>query len=429
MLYHSYEATRTLLQPLRVGARLSQFWSLQYQAVSSITPAARFIEMVPGTDIWSAGCQVIDDMTRRYNKPNWHIALEDNETGDSIPLITREVVREPFANLIRFEPEYAGGASRDALPKILLIAPLSGHYATLLRDTAETLVQSFDVYVTDWADGRMVPITAGGFDLNDYIDYLIAFIHKLHQPSHEAAQPTPVHVVAVCQPTVPALAATAYMAMHDDPAQPATLTLMAGPVDTRKNPTLVNEHADSHELDWFKKQTLSRVPFPNPGAMRKVYPGFMQLAGFMAMNIDRHSESYRDYFEHLAHGNGDDAQHHREFYNEYLSVMDLPAEFFVQTVDAVFKRHLLASGSFYHRGTKIDCSAIRNTALLTIEAGRDDICGVGQTEAAQAMCSSLKDDQRDHYLQDDVGHYGVFNGSRWREHIEPRIRKMILAND
>jgi poly(3-hydroxybutyrate) depolymerase len=296
--------------------------------------------------------------------------------------------------------------------RVLIVAPMSGHYATLLRGTVEAMVAHADIYITDWIDARQVPLSSGLFDLDDYIDYVVEMLGHIGPGAH---------VMAVCQPSVPVLAAVAVMSQRGDPAVPASMTLMGGPIDTRRNPTVVNQLAVERGIDWFKRNVIVRVPLPHAGFMREVYPGFLQLTGFRTMNLDRHLDAHRELFRHLVAGDGDSAEKHREFYDEYLSVMDLTAEFYLQTVETVFIRHALPNRTFTHRNLLIDTTAIRTTALLTVEGERDDISGVGQTQAAHDLCSSLRDDQRGHHLQPRVGHYGVFNGSKFRREIVPKI--------
>jgi poly(3-hydroxybutyrate) depolymerase len=292
-----------------------------------------------------------------------------------------------------------------------MVAPMSGHYATLLRGTVEALLPSADVYITDWMDARMVPMTEGTFNLDDYIDYVIEMLHHLGPDTH---------VVAVCQPSVPVLAAAAVMEEAGDPLSPSSMTLMGGPIDTRINPTAVNQLAKDKPLEWFADNVIMNVPWPQPGFMRPVYPGFLQLSGFMSMNLDRHMIAHKDFFVHLVKNDGE-PEKHRDFYDEYLAVMDLTAEFYLQTVDQVFMKHALPKGELMHHGRRVDPTAIRDVALLTVEGENDDISGVGQTEAAQTICTSIPETMRMHYLQPDVGHYGVFNGSRFRREIAPRI--------
>ena len=289
---------------------------------------------------------------------------------------------------------------------------MSGHYATLLRGTVEALLPHAEVHITDWVDARMVPLSEGRFDLDDYIDYVIQMLHALGPDTH---------VVAVCQPAVPVLAAVAVMEADNDPLSPSTMTLMGGPIDTRINPTAVNQLAKEKPLDWFRDNVIMPVPWPQPGVMRMVYPGFLQLSGFMSMNLDRHVIAHKEFFAHLVKNDGDAAEKHRDFYDEYLAVMDLTAEFYLQTVETVFMKHALPKGEMMHRTRPVDTTAIRKVALLTVEGENDDISGVGQTKAAQTICTNIPDDMRMHYVQPDVGHYGVFNGSRFRKEIAPRI--------
>jgi poly(3-hydroxybutyrate) depolymerase len=295
---------------------------------------------------------------------------------------------------------------------------MSGHFPSLLRGTVEAFLPNHDVYVTDWVDARMVPLAEGPFDLDDYIDYLISMLHKLGGDTH---------VVAVCQPSVPVLAAVSLMEADHDPFVPISMVLMGGPIDTRINPTAVNTLAERRGLDWFRTHVITKVPFPNPGFMRDVYPGFLQLNGFVSMNLDRHIEAHKQLFLNLVRGDGDSAQKHKEFYDEYLAVMDLAAEFYLQTVDTVFVRHALPKGAMTHRGRRVDPAAIKRVALFTIEGEHDDISGVGQTEAAHRLCINIPPDRQAHWLQPGVGHYGVFNGSRFRSEIAPRISDFVLS--
>jgi poly(3-hydroxybutyrate) depolymerase len=296
---------------------------------------------------------------------------------------------------------------------------MSGHYATLLRGTVQEMVQYADVYITDWIDARMVPLAAGGFDLDDYVDYVIDMLRHLGPGAH---------VMAVCQPSVPVLSAVSLMEARGDAAAPASMTLMGGPIDTRRNPTAVNLLAEEKDIGWFRDNAVMTVPWPNPGFMRDVYPGFLQLSGFMSMNLDRHITAHKDFFMHLVKDDGDSAEKHRDFYDEYLAVMDLTAEFYLQTVETVFIRHDLPKGRMTHRGEAVDPAAIRNTALFTVEGENDDISGVGQTQAAHDLCVNIPEERRAHYLQPKVGHYGVFNGSRFRSEIAPRIVDFMASN-
>ena len=303
--------------------------------------------------------------------------------------------------------------------KLLIVAPMSGHYATLLRGTVEAFLPFYDVYITDWVDAREVPLVDGGFDLDDYIDYLIAICETLSK-EHDGAS---VHTIGVCQPAVPLIAAIALMEAQDSPHVPASMTLMGGPIDTRRSPTKVNLLAQERGSAWFARNCICSVPFGYPGAGRDVYPGFLQLTGFMAMNIDRHITANWEFFDHLVSGDGDSARKHSEFYDEYCSVMDLTAEFYLQTVETVFVTHALPNGEMKHRGAPVDLSAIRRVGLLTVEGENDDISGIGQTLAAQELCRSIPQSMKANYLQNKVGHFGVFNGSRFRAEIVPRIKE------
>ncbi len=370
-----------------------------------------------GKTLWgrhtAAACDVFEGLTRRYGKPAFDLETTTVE-GSQVSVTESVVMAKPFCDLLHFER----AADRETDPRVLIVAPLSGHYATLLRDTVRAMLPEHDVYITDWRDARSVPAYEGTFDLDDYVDYVREFIGFLGSETH---------VIAVCQPAVPSLIATAMMAADNDPCQPASLTLMGGPIDTRRSPTTVNKHAESKSMDWFEQMVISTVPWPNPGAMRKVYPGFVQLSGFLSMNLDRHISAHHRYFDHLVDGDHDSVAQHKKFYEEYLSVMDLPAEFFLQTIKTVFKEYHLPKGLMKHRGIAVDLSAITKTALMTVEGEKDDICAVGQTFAAHDLCVNVPEDRRFHYVQPGVGHYGVFNGTRWRKEIQPRIHDMIRS--
>lgn len=331
-----------------------------------------------------------------------------------VPVREEVVVSRPFGDLVHFAKDDVGVPQ----PRMLVVAPLSGHYATLLRHTIEVLLRDHDVYVTDWRSAREVPTSQGRFGLEDYTDYIIEFLQFLDPRSH---------LLAVCQPCVPALAAVAVMAGRRDPAQPRTMTLMGGPIDVREAPTVVNQLAMDHSFAWFAGNLISQVPWRHPGAGREVYPGFLQLIAFMSMNLGRHFEQFRRFYQALADGRDADAAKIRDFYIEYMSVLDLTAEFYLETIDKVFQRALLAKGELVHRGERVDCAAIRQTALLTVEGERDDICGVGQTAAAHLLCTSLRPHLKRHHLQPGVGHYGVFSGSKWERQIYPQVRNLVLA--
>lgn len=405
MQYHAYELAHIVASPLRLSAR-----TLKHVLDLPFNP---FGSSMAGRQL-SAGCEVFEKVTRRYGKPEFGLA-DTRIHGLSVPVREEVVLSKPFCDLLHFDrDETVVGKRYD--PKVLLVAPMSGHYATLLRGTVEAMIPEHNLYITDWKDARDVPLALGGFDLDDFIDYLIEFIQFLGPNTH---------VIAVCQPSVPALAAAAVMAARDDDCQPVSLTLMGGPIDTRRNPTVVNNLAGERPIEWFERNVISQVPFPNPGFMRQVYPGFVQLTGFMTMNLDRHRNAHMELFQNLVKGDCDSVASHERFYDEYLSVMDLTAEFFLQTVETVFQAHSLPDGVMMHRGAPVDCGQIRKTAILTVEGEKDDICGLGQTEAAHDLCTNVPVDERYHYVQPGVGHYGVFNGTRWRTEIQPRIREMI----
>src|SRR5262252_1854874 len=366
----------------------------------------------------AAACELFERTTRRYGKPEWDI--HDTEVnGIRTPVEIKSVWEKPFCRLLHFDRKIARPLSAPQ-PRVLIVAPMSGHYATLLRGTVEALLPAHEVYITDWADARMVPLSDGRFDLDDYIDYVIEMLHVLGGNTH---------VMAVCQPSVPVVAAVSIMEAKRDPFVPTSMTLMGGPIDTRRNPTAVNNLAQERGIDWFRNNVITKVPFPHPGFMRDVYPGFLQLHGFVSMNLDRHIEAHRKLFYNLVAGDGDSAQKHREFYDEYLAVMDLAAEFYLQTVDTVFVRHALPKGRMTHRDRAIDPAAIRRVALMTVEGEYDDISGVGQTEAAHRLCVNIPASRKAHWLQPDVGHYGVFNGSRFRAEIAPRIADFVLSHN
>lgn len=404
--YHLYEINHAAMGPVRAAADATRLYFQNPFNPMSHTQLGRQV---------AAACEVLERTTRRYGKPEFGLA-ETTIGGMKVPVSERVVWRRPFCDLLHFE---RGTAQRRNDPKILIVAPMSGHYATLLRGTVEAMLPRADVYITDWIDARMVPLSDGKFDLDDYIDYVISMLHFLGPDTH---------VVAVCQPSVPVLAAVAVMEARNDPYAPSTMTLMGGPIDTRVAPTAVNDLAMSKGINWFKRNVIMQVPFPHPGMMRYVYPGFLQLSGFMSMNLDRHLIAHRDFFQHLVKGDGDSAEKHREFYDEYLAVMDLTAEFYLQTVESVFIEHSLPLGKMKHGDVLVDCGAIRNTALLTIEGEKDDITGRGQTRAAHTLCTSLPEDMKAHYEQPNVGHYGVFNGSRFRAEIAPRMIDFILTH-
>ncbi|MBI1980997.1 MAG: polyhydroxyalkanoate depolymerase [Methylocystis sp.] len=364
----------------------------------------------------AASAELFERMTRRYGKPLFGLDTTVVD-GTEVEIVEEVVWSRPFCGLLHFNRQFPGPAPRQS--KLLIIAPMSGHYSTLLRGTVEAFLPSHDVYVTDWSDARTAPLADGVFDLDDYIDYLCDMMRFLAPSATE----TPLHTLGVCQASVPLICAVATMEAQDDPDVPESMVLIGGPIDTRVNPTAVNKLAQQRGIDWFRSHCIHTVPFPHAGMGRKVYPGFLQLSGFMSMNFERHVSAHFEMFNHLVEGDGDSAERHRDFYDEYLAVMDLTAEFYLQTVDRVFVRHQVPLGLFRHRGNLINLTAIRRTALLAVEGEKDDISGVGQTEAALELCANIPAARKSHYVQKGVGHYGVFNGSRFREQIAPRIRE------
>jgi poly(3-hydroxybutyrate) depolymerase len=408
-LYWFYEMSHAALNPSRAYADAARLLFRH--------PLNPLAATILGRSI-AAACEVFERSTRRYRRPDWgiHNTLVG---GERIPVNLEVLWERPFCRLLHFARLFQRAPQRPQ-PRLLIVAPLSGHFATLLRGTVAALLPDHDIYITDWADARTVPLSEGRFDLDDYIDYVISLLHFLHGD---------VHVIAVCQPSVPVLAAVASMEAAEDPYVPHSMVLMGGPIDTRVNPTAVNGLAQNRGIDWFRRNVITTVPFPHPGALRDVYPGFLQLHGFVSMNLDRHIEAHQNLFHHLVQGDGDSAQKHREFYDEYLAVMDLAAEYYLQTVDTVFVRHALPKGVMTHRGKPVHLSKIRRVALMTIEGEHDDISGVGQTEAAHGLVSNLPADLKTHWLQPGVGHYGVFNGSRFRAEIAPRIVDFVLSHN
>ncbi len=405
MHYYAYEMAHAFVSPMRFGMQ-----SLRHSLEWPFNPMSH---TTFGRNV-AAACEVFENITRRYGKPEFGIKTT-TISGHTVPVRQEIVHIKPFCHLVHFARDESVVGQRND-PKVLLIAPMSGHYATLLRGTVEAMLPEHDVYITDWMDARDIPLAMGRFDFDDFVDYIIDFVQVLGQGTN---------IIAVCQPAVPTLVATALMASRNLETQPASLVLMGGPIDTRRNPTKVNELAANKSIDWFERNVISVVPFPHAGTMRPVYPGFMQLTGFMTMNLERHMNAHVDLFNNLVTGDCDSVKQHQDFYEEYLAVMDLTAEFYLQTVKTVFQDHSLPDRTLRHRGELVDCSAITQTALLTVEGERDDICGLGQTEAAQDLCTSIPDDEKMHYVQPGVGHYGVFNGTRWRTEIQPRIREFI----
>ncbi len=405
MLYQAYQLQSDVSAPLRL---MSEIGSAVFGLSKSDGGALRKL---------SAALDVFSRLRLTHSRPDYaiHSVAVAQDTID----VQEEVVLDlPFGRLLHFKKNL--GAALANQPKVLLVAPLSGHFATLLRETVRTLLQDHDVFITDWHNARDVPLSQGGFSLDDYIDHMIRFMETIGPGSH---------VVAVCQPCVAALAATALMAEDDNPCQPRSLTLMAGPVDCRVNPTAVNELANSKPIEWFEKNLISRVPLPHAGFMRRVYPGFVQLSAFLSMNPERHKQAFKDLYRHLVDGEQEKAHGIKSFYDEYLAVNDLPAEFYLETIVKVFQTYDLAKGELMYRGRLVDTKAIRRTALMTVEGERDDICAVGQTVAAQDLCSSIRPYLKNHHVQTGVGHYGVFSGKKWNQQIYPRVRDAIHASN
>ncbi|HEY8579252.1 MAG TPA: polyhydroxyalkanoate depolymerase [Beijerinckiaceae bacterium] len=402
--YHMYEMAHLALAPARAASDATRLFFKNPLNIWSHTPVGRNI---------AASAELFERMTRRYGKPSF--GLDATRIDDVEYTVDEQVVWErPFCRLIRFARV---GLRDQSQPKLLIVAPMSGHYATLLRGTVEAFLPHCDVYITDWTDARMAPLAAGRFELDDYISYLMDMCAFLRR----SGASVPLHTLGVCQPSVPLIAAVALLEAQGSSDTPDSMTLMGGPVDTRRSPTAVNQLAQERGTAWFKRNCIVTVPFPYPGVGREVYPGFLQLSGFMAMNLDRHVNAHIEMFNHLVEGDGDSAEKHRDFYDEYLAVMDLDAAYYLQTIETVFVKHALPKGEMRHRGALIDLAAIRKCALLTVEGEKDDISGVGQTAAAQDLCVNIPAERKAHHLQLGVGHYGVFNGSRFRKEIAPRI--------
>ena len=405
MIYALHELQHAATAPLRFWAETSQ-----QLFTSPFSPLA----YLPSSSRVAAGSELLARVARRYEKPEFgldHTVID----GETVAVSEEIVAEKSFCRLLRFKR-----ATALDHPKVLLVAPVSGHFATLLRGTVQTLLRDHDVYVTDWHNVRDIPLAEGPFDLDTFIGHIIDFVDRLGPHTH---------LVAVCQPTVPTLAAVAVMAEDRHPHQPRSMTLMAGPIDCRVNPTEVNRLATGKPIDWFAKNLIGVVPLRYKGAMRRVYPGFLQISAFMGMNIERHRDAFRNMYRHYLDGDrgrGDDI---KSFYAEYLAMMDLPAEFYLQTVQSVFQDYDLALGRLSYRGRAVRPEAIRRTALFTVEGERDDICSIGQTLAAHDLCSKLAPYRKQHHLQAAVGHYGVFNGKRWERQIYPRIRDFIHAFD
>ena len=408
MLYDAYEVQRSLLTSASKWAGLGAGW------LSNPSNPFGYSSMGP---LVAAGLEVFAHASAPRGKPEF--GIDEVQVGKKLAQVDEDIaLRKPFGQLKHFRKLDA-----KAGEPLLIVAPMSGHYATLLRGTVARMLPRHDVFITDWRDAKLVPVSEGSFDLDDYIDYLIEFSQTIYELTGKRP-----HVLAVCQPSVPAYAATAIMNSDKHPARPRTLTMMGGPIDTRKAPTAVNTLATQRPHSWFQQNVVATVPMIYPGAGRKVYPGFLQLAGFMTMNLGSHLISHWEMFKHLVVGDDESADATRGFYDEYLSVCDMTAEFYLQTVDVVFQQHLLPKGELEHRGRRVDPTAIKDTPLLAIEGERDDISGIGQTKAALDLATGLAASQKQYHLARDVGHYGIFNGRKWREKIAPVVEKFIAAN-
>jgi poly(3-hydroxybutyrate) depolymerase len=403
MLYYAYQAQSDILIPIRL---LAQAWRGVLDH-----PWSPFGGM-PLARGASAAMELLSHAGLSHERPDFGIRTVD-VGGEAVPVGEEVVLAAPFCNLLHFKKERA----RDE-PAVLVVAPLSGHFATLLRGTVETLLPDHDVYLTDWVNARNVPLMHGRFGLDDFVDYVVRFIRHLGPRSH---------VIAVCQPSVPVMAAVSLLAAAQDPCQPATMVLMGGPIDTRANPTEVNRFAQAHSLDWFERMVITMVPGRYPGAFRRVYPGFLQLAGFLSMNLERHVSAHWSMFQNLVKGDGESAAATRAFYKEYTAVMDLPADFYLETIERVFHEHQLPRGRLDVHGERVEPAAIERTALMTVEGERDDICGVGQTVAAHDLCPRIPPAKKTHHLVLKVGHYGVFHGRRWQSETYPKVKAFIQA--
>lgn len=405
LLYDAYEMQRQML------ASASNWAAIGAKMLSNPALPMGYFGMGPAM---ASALEVFAHVYEQRGKPEF--GIKSVEAGGKRHEVHEDVVlQKPFGSLRHFR---RAGLPKDA-PKLLIVAPMSGHFATLLRGTVARMLENQEVWITDWADAKTVPLSAGSFDLDDYIDYLIEFLRFIGPGTH---------MLAVCQPSVPAFAATAVMSAENDPCRPATLTLMGGPVDTRASPTSVNDIAMNKPLAWFKSHVVATVPLNYPGAGRKVYPGFLQLAGFISMNLETHMMSHYEMFKHLTLGDTESAGATKTFYDEYLSVSDMTAEFYLETIEQVFQKHALPKGEFIHRGKPIEPDAIRDTALLAIEGERDDISGIGQTRAALDLAAHLPRAKKKYFLAREVGHYGIFNGSKWRTRIAPVVEEWMQAN-
>lgn len=413
MLYQAYELQRSWMNSVSSLASMSSEF-----LTSPANPLSHF--GIGG--ITANALDVMAHATAHYGKPAFGIT-EVNVDGEVYPVEEATVVNRPFGDLKRFR--HTG--LPETSPRLLIVAPMSGHYATLLRGTVERLLKSCIVYITDWADAKLVPMHEGQFDLDDYIDYLIDFLEQIRVEAANKGGGRP-HMMAVCQPSVPAFATTALLNQRDSPATPKTLTMMGGPIDTRESPTSVNDHAMKRPIEWFRQSVIARVPMNYRGAGRQVYPGLMQLSAFMSMNLQNHMMSHYEMFKHLTLGDEESADATKAFYDEYRAVCDMTAEFYLQTVEEVFQKHSIPKGEFRHKGEIVDLGQITDTALLCIEGERDDISGLGQTKAALKLTPGLPDKKKRYYMAEGAGHYGIFNGSKWRRKVAPVVEEFIAEH-
>ena len=416
MLYHAHELQRSWLNSA------STFASIGVEMLNNPANPFNYVGPMGYMNIGpvaASALEVFAHATASYGKPAWNLEAIHVD-GKPVAIVESPGVPRPFGDLKAFHRE---DLPEDA-PRLLVVAPMSGHYATLLRGTVERMVENSEVYITDWHDARDIPLAEGRFDLDDYIDYIIEFLQEIAQRNDGKA----AHMIAVCQPSVPALAATALMNGANDKASPKTLTMMGGPIDTRESPTTVNDMAMKRPLSWFRQNVIATVPAQYAGSGRRVYPGFMQLASFMSMNLGNHMMSHYEMFKHLTVGDDESAQATKDFYDEYRSVCDMTAEFYLQTVEEVFQAHSLPNGTFVHRDKPVDLADITETALLAIEGERDDISGLGQTKAALDLTPKLSDRKKRYYMAEGAGHYGIFNGSKWRGKIAPGVEEFIAAH-
>jgi len=404
-LYHIKEMQHASMMPINFMAEIGKSFYRNPLVLFNYTHAGKQA---------AAASELIERITRKYEKPRFNIHHTE-VNGKKVAVHEELISQTPFCRLIHFKRD-----TKLHSPKLLIVAPMSGHHATLLRGTVEAMLPFADVYITDWLDAREISVAKGKFDLEDYMTHVIEFI-RLLAPS--------VHLMAVCQPSVPVIAAAAIMNAAKDPASPASMTLIGGPIDTRESPTKVNLAAKEHSLEWYESNLITRVPVNYPGFMRRVYPGFIQLMSFISLNLERHIDSHAKFFNHLVEGDGESAAAHKKFYDEYLSVADLPAEFYLQSLDVVFHRHLLPKGEMTYLGEQVDLKSINKTAMLCLEGELDDISGVGQTKAAMGLTKNLAASKKKYHLEPNVGHYGIFNGKKFKNNVVPIISEFMQAHE